>query len=791
MGEQSAPQAFVRGSPPSTQFAGATAQRAGQLGQSLFQLGAMAAQKQEEFDRLKADDANNRFAKALQELVHNPEQGLVNARRGIQAIGENSVSRYFGDSSLRIKNNLMEEMGMNSRQRQLFENAAINTAMPFFRQTQSHETRQFEEYRTGVFNTTVAVETQSILNSPMDREVWDESYARLAEAFSGFFPHLPPETKSQQFLEFISGIERQRIMVVASTDPIIGFEEAEDSEYLTPGAKAEVLSSLRGAYEREYARRIGFDIFSRFGMDEEAGYNWIRDNYEAGTRRDAIEQAFFRETSRVRHIQGGQDREMALAQRSLVDEMIRNSHEEGSILDPFMIENLFFSGKIDENGFNRLTRLNQSLQNVDNITRRLRDVENTANGQGAWDGLDPDERDMRINTGRHGSREQAESLRSEWGGWIMAAIANHEISDAEIMNLHREHRLITRNDVTRLQGIRNNFVRDTNQLSRSYQQRLRREIVDMFTDYGNTINDLTMTEIQNRAAIVFANEIEFVDPLSPGARDAYRDAMDLALREALTFSAQDVERGMIGSWWHGSSYLPARQRFNALMDFEFKRRMTDVGPFERLREAAATSGEVPVGEEDMFSTLNAQGRRRRLSANTPVAMVYGGRVTSEFGVYRTITTPGQEIARMPGTRVRHNGVDIGAPEGTGIYSADFGTTLFVSNTGSDSTRGNFIGLSGIMPDGQTEILVEAFHMQHFSDIPQRTIIRPGDFIGYVGNTGRSTGPHLHLQIRTRRRGQTEWTWQNPINFMNDVSSARMATLGNELNSDVMLRLAGN
>ena len=99
----------------------AVAQGVGALGQGIQQLAAMSFQKQEEFDRLTAEDANNRLSQALLDLVSNPERGMLNARKGVDAIGKKSVSRDFGRRSLQIKDSIIKTMGLNERQKELFE----------------------------------------------------------------------------------------------------------------------------------------------------------------------------------------------------------------------------------------------------------------------------------------------------------------------------------------------------------------------------------------------------------------------------------------------------------------------------------------------------------------------------------------------------------------------------------------------------------------------------------------------------------------------------------------------
>lgn len=88
-----------------------------------------------------------------------------------------------------------------------------------------------------------------------------------------------------------------------------------------------------------------------------------------------------------------------------------------------------------------------------------------------------------------------------------------------------------------------------------------------------------------------------------------------------------------------------------------------------------------------------------------------------------------------------NGVDLGAPKGTPIYAVADGTILIADGNGwnggygyyvvenfNDGTQGMYAHMSKVVADAGSPV-------------------KQGDLIGYVGSTGRSTGPHLHFERR--------------------------------------------
>jgi murein DD-endopeptidase MepM/ murein hydrolase activator NlpD len=135
--------------------------------------------------------------------------------------------------------------------------------------------------------------------------------------------------------------------------------------------------------------------------------------------------------------------------------------------------------------------------------------------------------------------------------------------------------------------------------------------------------------------------------------------------------------------------------------------------------------EVEDGEVEYFDRT---GRSlRKFLMRTPVD---GARLSSGFGMRRH---PILGYSRM------HKGVDFAAPSGTPIYAAGAGRVV---SAGRNGGYGNYIRLrhSG-------EYSTAYAHLSRFAKgIRAGSRIQQGQVIGYVGTTGRSTGPHLHYEI---------------------------------------------
>jgi murein DD-endopeptidase MepM/ murein hydrolase activator NlpD len=92
------------------------------------------------------------------------------------------------------------------------------------------------------------------------------------------------------------------------------------------------------------------------------------------------------------------------------------------------------------------------------------------------------------------------------------------------------------------------------------------------------------------------------------------------------------------------------------------------------------------------------------------------------------------------TIMPHNGCDFGAPSGTPVYAIGPGVVTFKGDAGA---TGNFVSVrhEGGFESGYA-------HLSRFAPgIGPGTHVEGRQLVGYVGSTGRSTGPHLHLSVK--------------------------------------------
>lgn len=107
-------------------------------------------------------------------------------------------------------------------------------------------------------------------------------------------------------------------------------------------------------------------------------------------------------------------------------------------------------------------------------------------------------------------------------------------------------------------------------------------------------------------------------------------------------------------------------------------------------------------------------------------------VSSEFGKRKN---------PFSGEMKNHNGIDLAAAEGTPVYAIKDGAVYAAIE--KDPEFGNYIILSHDLGK-MTSVYA---HLSKIT-VDRYQYVKKGDVIGYVGQTGKATGPHLHFEIRT-------------------------------------------
>ena len=154
-------------------------------------------------------------------------------------------------------------------------------------------------------------------------------------------------------------------------------------------------------------------------------------------------------------------------------------------------------------------------------------------------------------------------------------------------------------------------------------------------------------------------------------------------------------------------------------------RLSAVDELNRLGDA------VKEQTQRLTALERLMARAGKAVAALPSRWPVRGAVNSEFGTRQSPWTSGLEF---------HSGLDIRANQGTAIYAPASGTVVLA---GIHQEYGTAI----ILDHGQ-DIRSLYGHLSRLNVQPGQRVER-GGLIGWTGNTGRSSGPHLHYEILVR------------------------------------------
>jgi murein DD-endopeptidase MepM/ murein hydrolase activator NlpD len=174
-----------------------------------------------------------------------------------------------------------------------------------------------------------------------------------------------------------------------------------------------------------------------------------------------------------------------------------------------------------------------------------------------------------------------------------------------------------------------------------------------------------------------------------------------------------------------------------------------------VRDAKASG---VTGSDEQFKQLFSSwqsldnGGPVRSTISTPIAPTMGVSIPSRAPLAASTTSSSYGMREHPvlGVMKAHKGIDLSAPVGTAVYATADGT---VERADWFSSYGLYVAI-----EHGSDLETRYAHMSRLA-VAAGQHVRKGEIIGYVGSTGRSTGPHLHYEVRVG--GQAV----NPIPYM--------------------------
>lgn len=155
---------------------------------------------------------------------------------------------------------------------------------------------------------------------------------------------------------------------------------------------------------------------------------------------------------------------------------------------------------------------------------------------------------------------------------------------------------------------------------------------------------------------------------------------------------------------------------------------------EIAADATLTAGDIVLIPDGIIAPPPAPARK---AGSSGTATLRGGGGPQIGGYYSWPVNGGVVTQGIHG----YNGIDIGAPYGTNAYAAAAGTVLVARGSGWNGGYGLYVV---VQHDNGTQTLYA--HLSAVSTSAGATV-GAGTTIGKIGSTGKSTGNHLHFEVR--------------------------------------------
>ncbi|MBL0690229.1 MAG: M23 family metallopeptidase [Alphaproteobacteria bacterium] len=174
------------------------------------------------------------------------------------------------------------------------------------------------------------------------------------------------------------------------------------------------------------------------------------------------------------------------------------------------------------------------------------------------------------------------------------------------------------------------------------------------------------------------------------------------------------------------------------------------GPFipVSVDDIVGDEGIIEESDYELYSYMLDQTQKttllKVLSTILPMGKPVDKRINSRYGI---------RISPFTKKKARHTGVDMATEIGTPIFITTQGTVSYASSMGS-------YGKTVVVKHGLGFSTMYA-HLDEIL-VKKGDFVNSGDIIAETGNTGRSTGPHLHYEIRFNNQPF------NPINFVRNI-----------------------
>jgi murein DD-endopeptidase MepM/ murein hydrolase activator NlpD len=659
-------------------------------------------------------DAVNSFTRDINTYHNAPGTGLFNKKLGKDAQGLTTESNSWMNSKLDEYARKMR----SPRMRENFSRMASRITLGQEKENSIFEEKQVRTWREAETNAIIDRSVNIASTNWQDEGAIQEAQQLAIGALTLKNRGLGDDVFAADLAELDNKIASARLGQMINADPSAAQEWYTQHKNLFNGAtqlKAESLLETFGD------QQIADKLISEYGFDNEAAaLSAIRERY-SGARADRLVSRYRQRVAESAAAENRATAERRRIQQENADKIYMQYTATGLPVPQMALDSMLSGGEISSYDQRQMLGWNSQLMVRSNIEKRLRGAD-----PDKWNRYTPEQREREVMLAAGRTQEERDSVLASLQAGVMDSedpVAISDIRDAFVSMF------ITKAESENLVNVLRSFGPEQRRFAGLQKKKLNADLKNIFNEqYFWDNND--RRGYSDHARQLFLEKIFDLDPKSQTYVDDVVEARRESILETYEMSSEN-SMGFIGN--------PAS--FKSLID-------NVVGGIDAQNEPRYT----PKFRKDAIDLSGPTS-----SVPSTASMVKGGR--------SQVAGNGYDAPRDNGRR-RHGAIDIPAPEGAEIVSADFGVPLTVASKKYSDTAGNMVTLEGVLPDGRN-IKVRALHLQNLDGPEKGEEIAPGNLIGYVGDTGSTShGSHAHIDVTIDGKRV------NPDTFLREVGEQK-------------------
>ena len=676
---------------------------------------------QEDHEDAQTLEAFNKFKNDSLDYHENPEKGIYNTRLGGAAKGVYSEA----DGWMRTKGEEYAQRLGSNRAKANFRRMASDYISQRGQTNSRFEAEQSKKYRIETADAAIKNGLNEIATNAFDDSAVDRIRNDMMSALELKTRYSSPETRKAALAEMENSIALTRLNTMLQENPLMAeswFNANKDKFTGDDAVKAaQVVKNRTEIFKTQSAVD---ELIKKFPQGhEQEGLKWIREHY-SGDEEERIAAAFKTRHNEIEVDENKNARLLKLQQDQFEDRLANDLYVNGRLPSEYELREYVRTGRLRAEQAERLQTQQITSASRDRIEREIL-------------ARNPDfsqlELDQAVMSRMGTTNEDHQKTFAEAVQLVLNAKPGDNVNK-KLEYLYKRGKL-TREDVDTLKK-QGDIIDDTQ------REFLNGEKKDLDAIIKNLVKAGLPDKLSQGIRDNFLTQALTKNPRDKDYRQQILDLKKRVLIDAITNSGERLT----GYLW-GQSALG--EALTEIQDMTLENRNID--PFPTLPDIQPSNITLTPQARPAPVPANQTPRLERIPTNDELPTLTGEvDLSSSFYLGNYRVTDGYSLTPTALRNGRgHAAIDRALPPNTPLIIPN-GHAWTVAKTGRNSTAGKHVTISTTLSNGDN-LSVTLAHLNDYY-VRRGDIINPGEMFARSGNTGNSTGPHLHISAKLN--GQT-------------------------------------